>query len=102
MARCAANGSIVQELEGLFARRRLERDQAAVASDWTRCSRATRTACCCKRCMNGRRRIPDLCRDRRRFNREHFFNKYPELRQIIAHMSDADIGPAAPAAATTR
>jgi pyruvate dehydrogenase E1 component len=26
-----------------------------------------------------------------RFNREHFFNKYPELQQIVAHMSDADI-----------
>ena len=26
-----------------------------------------------------------------RFNREHFFNKYPELRELIAGMSDADI-----------
>ena len=26
-----------------------------------------------------------------RFNREHFFNKYPELKAIIAHMSDEDI-----------
>ena len=25
------------------------------------------------------------------FNREHFFNKYPELRELIAGMSDADI-----------
>ena len=26
-----------------------------------------------------------------RFNREHFFNKYPELRALIADMSDDDI-----------
>ena len=26
-----------------------------------------------------------------RFNREHFFNKYPELRELIADMSDEDI-----------
>jgi pyruvate dehydrogenase E1 component len=26
-----------------------------------------------------------------RFNREHFFNKYPELRELIAGMSDEDI-----------
>jgi pyruvate dehydrogenase E1 component len=26
-----------------------------------------------------------------RFNREHFFNKYPELQQLAAHLSDEDI-----------
>jgi pyruvate dehydrogenase E1 component len=26
-----------------------------------------------------------------RFNREHFFNKYPELQAIVAHLSDEDI-----------
>jgi pyruvate dehydrogenase E1 component len=26
-----------------------------------------------------------------RFNREHFFNKYPELRELVADMSDDDI-----------
>ena len=26
-----------------------------------------------------------------RFNREHFFNKYPELKQLVAHLSDDDI-----------
>src|SRR5437588_10451633 len=26
-----------------------------------------------------------------RFNREHFFNKTPELRELISDMSDADI-----------
>src|SRR5205085_119466 len=25
------------------------------------------------------------------FNREHFFNKYPELQQLVAHLSDEDI-----------
>ncbi|MDA0226220.1 MAG: pyruvate dehydrogenase (acetyl-transferring), homodimeric type, partial [Proteobacteria bacterium] len=25
------------------------------------------------------------------FNREHFFNKYPELQALVAHLSDADI-----------
>src|SRR5207237_595833 len=25
------------------------------------------------------------------FNREHFFNKYPELRELISNMSDSDI-----------
>src|ERR1700694_775240 len=25
------------------------------------------------------------------FNREHFFNKYPELKQLVAHLSDDDI-----------
>jgi pyruvate dehydrogenase E1 component len=26
-----------------------------------------------------------------RFNREHFFNKYPELQKLVAHLSDEDI-----------
>ncbi len=26
-----------------------------------------------------------------RFNREHFFNKYPELQRLVAHLSDDDI-----------
>jgi pyruvate dehydrogenase E1 component len=26
-----------------------------------------------------------------RFNREHFFNKYPELQRLVAHLSDEDI-----------
>jgi pyruvate dehydrogenase E1 component len=26
-----------------------------------------------------------------RFNRENFFNKYPELQKLVAHMTDADI-----------
>ena len=25
------------------------------------------------------------------FNREHFFNKYPELQELVAHLSDGDI-----------
>jgi pyruvate dehydrogenase E1 component len=29
---------------------------------------------------------PEVRGDRRRFNREHFFNKYPELQAIVAHL----------------
>ena len=37
-----------------------------------------------------------------RFNREHFFNKYPELQKLVAHLSDEDIDRLQAAAATTR
>jgi pyruvate dehydrogenase E1 component len=61
-------------------------------SYWDRCSRATRTACCCKRMERvRRRRVPDFKANDGAYVREHFFGKYPELKEMVADMSDDDI-----------
>jgi pyruvate dehydrogenase E1 component len=85
------NGSIVQELEGLFAAR-VERDQAAVERRLGSALRA-RHAPVAREALprDGGRRIPDVRGDHGGYNREHFFNKYPELRELVAHLSDDDI-----------
>jgi len=73
-------------------RRRLERDQLLWGSDWDPLFARDEDGVLLKRLhetVDGE--FQTLCRDRRPLQREHFFNKYPELRQIIAHMSDADI-----------
>jgi len=86
------NGSIVQELEGLFAGAGWNVIKLLWASDWDPLFARDEDGVLLKRLhetVDGE--FQTYAATDGRFNREHFFNKYPELRQIIAHMSDADI-----------
>src|SRR5213078_4906622 len=86
------NGSIVQELEGLFAGAGWHVLKLLWGSDWDPLFARDEEGILLKRLhetVDGEFQM--YAATDGRFNREHFFNKYPELRQIIAHMSDADI-----------
>ena len=92
-ARCAATARIIQELEGLFAGAGWNVIKLLVGLRLGRAVRARRrTACCCKRLhetVDGE--FQTYAATDGRFNREHFFNKYPELQALVAHMTDEDI-----------
>ena len=87
------NGSIVQELEGLFAGagwnviKLLWGSRLGPAVRARRRQRA-RSSACTRRSTASSRPTP---RPTGAFNREHFFNKYPELQALVAHLSDDDI-----------
>jgi pyruvate dehydrogenase E1 component len=89
------NGSIVQELEGLFAGAGWNVVKLMWGSDWDPLfvrDQAEHGGVLTKRLhetVDGA--FQTYAATDGRFNREHFFNKYPELRDLIADMSDADI-----------
>jgi pyruvate dehydrogenase E1 component len=86
------NGSIVQELEGLFAGAGWNVIKLLWGSDWDRLFARDHDGVLLKRLhetVDGE--FQTYAATDGRFNREHFFNKYPELTQLIAGMSDEDI-----------
>src|SRR5437660_2940055 len=86
------NGSIVQELEGLFAGAGWNVLKLLWGSDWDALFARDAEGVLLKRLhetVDGEFQM--YAATDGRFNREHFFNKYPELRELIAGMSDADI-----------
>jgi pyruvate dehydrogenase E1 component len=86
------NGSIVQELEGLFAGAGWNVLKLLWGSDWDPLFARDDDGVLLKRLhetVDGE--FQTYAATDGRFNREHFFNKYPEVRQIIADMSDEDI-----------
>ena len=86
------NGSIVQELEGLFAGAGWNVVKLLWGSDWDPLFARDRESAILKRLhetVDGE--LQQYAATDGRFNREHFFNKYPELQAIVAHLSDADI-----------
>jgi pyruvate dehydrogenase E1 component len=86
------NGSIVQELEGLFAGAGWNVLKLLWGSDWDPLFARDEEGVLLKRLhetVDGE--FQTYAATDGRFNREHFFNKYPELRDLIADMSDADI-----------
>jgi pyruvate dehydrogenase E1 component len=86
------NGSIVQELEGLFAGAGWNVVKLLWGSDWDRLFARDEDGVLLKRLhetVDGE--FQTYAATDGRFNREHFFNKYPELRELIAGMSDDDI-----------
>jgi pyruvate dehydrogenase E1 component len=86
------NGSIVQELEGLFAGAGWNVVKLLWGSDWDPLFARDEDGVLLKRLhetVDGE--FQTYAATDGRFNREHFFNKYPELRQLIADMSDDDI-----------
>ncbi|MGH8676927.1 MAG: pyruvate dehydrogenase (acetyl-transferring), homodimeric type, partial [Burkholderiales bacterium] len=86
------NGSIVQELEGLFTGAGWNVIKLMWGSDWDPLFARDHDNVIIKRLhetVDGE--FQKYAATDGRFNREHFFNKYPELKAIIAHMSDEDI-----------
>ncbi|MFN0038649.1 MAG: pyruvate dehydrogenase (acetyl-transferring), homodimeric type, partial [Burkholderiales bacterium] len=86
------NGSIVQELEGLYAGAGWNVIKVMWGSDWDALFARDRDNVILKRLhetVDGE--FQKYAATDGRFNREHFFNKYPELQQLVAHMSDEDI-----------
>ena len=86
------NGSIVQELEGLFAGAGWNVLKLLWGSDWDALFARDHDGVLLKRLhetVDGE--FQTYAATDGRFNREHFFNKYPELTELIADMSDADI-----------
>src|SRR5438067_1557316 len=86
------NGSVVQELEGLFAGAGWNVLKLLWGSDWDPLFARDVDGILLKRLhetVDGEFQL--YAATDGRFNREHFFNKYPELTELIAGMSDADI-----------
>jgi len=86
------NGSVVQELEGLFAGAGWNVIKLLWGADWDALFARDDDGVLLKRLhetVDGE--FQTYAATDGRFNREHFFNKYPELRALIAEMSDADI-----------
>jgi len=86
------NGSIVQELEGLFAGAGWNVLKLLWGSDWDPLFARDTDGVLLKRLhetVDGE--FQTYAATDGRFNREVFFNKYPELKALIADMSDDDI-----------
>jgi len=86
------NGSIVQELEGLFAGAGWNVLKVLWGSDWDSLFARDEDGIILRRLhetVDGE--FQKYAATDGRFNREHFFSKYPELKALVAHMSDDDI-----------
>jgi len=86
------NGSIIQELEGLYAGAGWNVIKLLWGSDWDPLLARDSQMLLLRafhETVDGE--FQTLSATDGRFNREHFFNKYPELAQLTAHLSDDDI-----------
>ncbi|MGH6622509.1 MAG: pyruvate dehydrogenase (acetyl-transferring), homodimeric type, partial [Burkholderiaceae bacterium] len=86
------NGSIIQELEGLYAGSGWNVIKLLWGSDWDPLFARDNRLLLLRafhETVDGE--FQTLAATDGRFNREHFFNKYPELAQLTAHLSDEDI-----------
>ena len=86
------NGSIVQELEGLFAGSGWNVVKLMWGGDWDPLFARDHDGILLRRLhetVDGE--FQTYAATDGRFNREHFFNKYPDLQALVAHMSDEDI-----------
>ena len=86
------NGSVIQELEGLYAGAGWNVVKLLWGSDWDSLFARDEDGVLLQRLhetVDGE--FQTYAATDGRFNREHFFNKYPELRSLVAHMSDGDI-----------
>ncbi|HYN62771.1 MAG TPA: alpha-ketoglutarate dehydrogenase [Rubrivivax sp.] len=86
------NGSVVQELEGLFAGAGWNVIKLMWGSDWDSLFARDHEGILTKRLhetVDGE--FQAYAATDGQHNRELFFNKYPELQQLVAHLSDDDI-----------
>ena len=86
------NGSIIQELEGLYAGAGWHVIKLLWGSNWDPLFTRDHEGALLRRLhetVDGE--FQKYSATDGKFNREHFFNKYAEVRALIAHMSDADI-----------
>jgi pyruvate dehydrogenase E1 component len=85
-------GSIIQELEGLFAGAGWNVVKLIWGSDWDPLFARDREGVILRRLhetVDGE--FQTYAATDGRFNREHFFNKYPELQALVADLTDDDI-----------
>src|SRR5687767_8122994 len=86
------NGSIIQELEGLFAGAGWNVIKVLWGSDWDPLfARDDENAIIRRLHETVDGEFQKYAATDGRFNRENFFNKYPELQKIVAHLTDEDI-----------
>ncbi|MGH8689004.1 MAG: alpha-ketoglutarate dehydrogenase [Burkholderiales bacterium] len=86
------NGSIIQELEGLFAGAGWNVVKLIWGSDWDPLFARDHEGVILRRLhetVDGE--FQTYAATDGRFNREHFFNKYPELKALVAELTDDDI-----------
>ena len=86
------NGSIIQELEGLYAGAGWNVIKLLWGSDWDPLFARDEHGLLLRafhETVDGE--FQQLAATDGLFNREHFFAKYPELQQLVAHLSDDDI-----------
>ncbi|MEJ6648976.1 MAG: pyruvate dehydrogenase (acetyl-transferring), homodimeric type [Burkholderiales bacterium] len=86
------NSSIVQELEGLFAGAGWNVVKVMWGSDWDPLFALDHDNVIIKRLhetVDGE--LQKYAATDGQFNREAFFNKYPELQKLVSHLSDEDI-----------
>jgi pyruvate dehydrogenase E1 component len=86
------NGSVVQELEGLFGGAGWNVIKVMWGSDWDSLFARDTDNVILKRLhetVDGE--FQTYAATDGQFNREHFFNKYPELQSLVSHLSDEDI-----------
>ncbi len=86
------NSSIVQELEGLFGGAGWNVIKVMWGSDWDPLFARDTDNIILKRLhetVDGE--FQKYAATDGHFNREHFFNKYPELQSLVSHLSDEDI-----------
>ena len=86
------NGSIIQELEGLFAGAGWNVIKLLWGSEWDSLFARDHDHVILKRLhetVDGE--FQKYAATDGRFNREHFFSRYPELKALVAHLSDDDI-----------
>ena len=86
------NGSIIQELEGLFAGAGWNVIKLMWGSDWDPLfARDTENVIIRRLHETVDGEFQKYAATDGHFNREHFFNKYPELQELASHLSDEDI-----------
>ena len=86
------NGSVIQEFEGLFAGAGWNVIKLLWGTDWDSLFARDEDGVLLKRLhetVDGE--FQTYAASDGRFNREHFFNKYPELQALVSHMTDEDI-----------
>ena len=86
------NGSIIQELEGLFAGAGWNVIKLLWGSDWDPLFARDHDDVLLRRLhetVDGE--FQKYAATDGAFNRENFFNRYPELQKLVAHLTDADI-----------
>jgi len=86
------NGSIIQELEGLFAGAGWNVIKLLWGTEWDSLFARDHDHVILKRLhetVDGE--FQKYAATDGRFNREHFFSRYPELKALVAHLSDDDI-----------
>ena len=86
------NGSVIQEFEGLYSGAGWNVLKVLWGGDWDGLfARDTENVILKRMHETVDGEFQKYAATDGRFNRENFFNKYPELQAIVAHMSDEDI-----------